>query len=134
VVYGRGGVRVVKGSRDGGGRLDGNGCGMDEGGKKGGKKGVLGGGGMKEKDRRRGGSAGVAARSPRLVSSMGGWRDHQHWPFCSQRTRLLYSTGLIYSLLTHIILNQFIRIRQTEVKKKEARKIEKRIRKDNHSD
>ena len=50
---------MVKGSRDGGGRLDGNGCGMDEGGKKGGKKGVLGGGGMKEKDRRRGGSPGV---------------------------------------------------------------------------
>ena len=44
-------------------------------------------------------------------------------PFCSQSTRLLCSTGLSYSLLTHIILHQFIRIKQTEARKKEARSI-----------
>jgi len=35
----------------------------------------------------------------------GGKRDHRHWPFHSQRTRLLCSTGLSYSLLTHIMLH-----------------------------
>jgi len=52
-----------------------------------------------------------------------------HWPFCSQRTRLLCSTGLSYSLPTHIILNQFMQIKQTEAKKKDARIIEKEDKK-----
>ena len=43
-------------------------------------------------------------------------RGHRHGPICSQKTRLLCSTGLSYSLLTHIILHKFIRIKQTEAK------------------
>ena len=62
-------------------------------------------------------------------NNRGGERGHRHWPFCSQRTQLLCSTGLSYSLLTHIILNQFIQIKQTEAKKKEARGVEKEDKK-----
>jgi len=64
--------------------LDGNEGGNDVGG----KKGVLGGGGMKGKDGGRGGSAGVAARSPRLVSS----RD------CSSRTHGAGRLGPCYDV------------------------------------
>ena len=56
----------------------------------------------------------------------GGKRAHRPWPFWSQRTRLLCSAGLIYSLLTHFILHQFIRIKQREAKKKETRSIEEK--------
>jgi len=45
------------------------------------------------------------------------------------------STGLNYSLLTHIILHQFIHIKQAEARKMEARSSgKKRIRKDADSD
>ena len=53
-------------------------------------------------------------------------RVHRHWPFCSQRTRLLCSTGLSYSLLTHIILHQFICMKQTEAKKERSKEQWKR--------
>jgi len=56
-------------------------------------------------------------------------RGHRHWSFWSQRTRLLCSAGLSYSLLTHIILHQFIRIKQTEGKKEARSSGKKRIRK-----
>jgi len=56
----------------------------------------------------------------------GGKRDHRHWPFHSQRTRLLCSTGLSYSLLTHIMLHQFIHINQTEARSSGKKRIRKR--------
>ena len=56
------------------------------------------------------------AHARRHTHARGGKRGHRHLPFCSQRTRLLCSTGLSYSLLTHIILHQFIRMKQTEAK------------------
>jgi len=61
-----------------------------------------------------------------MYGTKGGERGHQHWPFGSQRTRLLCSDGLSYSLPTHIILHQFIRMKQTEAKEKETRSIEER--------
>ena len=56
----------------------------------------------------------------------GGKRGHRHWPFHSQRTRLLCSTGLSYSLLTHIMLHQFIHINQTEARSSGKKRIRKR--------